>query len=51
MITLLCLFSIVSFLLLAVFLTLCVFVGGGVPCVYMCVFLVDWVGLCFGFVC
>jgi len=35
-------------LLLVVFLALCVYVVGGVACVYMCIYLVDWVRLCFG---
>jgi len=38
-------------LLLVGFSALCIFVGGGVAYVYMSVFLVDWVRLCFAFVC
>jgi len=44
------LFSI-GVLLLVVFLTLCIFVGGGVTYAYMCGFLVDRVRLCFEFLC
>jgi len=38
-------------LLLVVFLALCIFVVSGIAYVYMCGFIVDWVRLCFGFVC
>jgi len=38
-------------LLLVVFLVLCIFVVGGVASICMCGFIVDWVRLCFGFVC
>ena len=38
-------------LLLEVFLVLCIFVVGRVAYVYMHRFLVDWMRLCFGFVC
>ena len=40
-----------SVLLLVVLLVLCILVVGGVAYVYMCIFFVDWVRLCFGFVC
>ena len=37
--------------LLVLFLALCIYVVGGVAYVYMFILLVDWIRLCFEFVC
>ena len=41
----------ICILLLVVFLVLCIFVVSGITDVYICHFLVDWVKLCFRFLC
>jgi len=51
-----CVLLLVEFFVLYIFvisgvLGLCIFVVGGVASAYMCGFIVDWVRLCFGFVC
>jgi len=39
------------YLLLGVFLVLCIFVVVGVASVYMCGLIIDWPRFCFGFAC